>query len=51
MVHEIHKLLGVEEKHFHRHYNLSPWADDKHRLELETVAAQYKEKLRPRGAV
>ncbi len=51
MVHEIHKLIGVDEKAFHRHYNLSPWVNDDHRRELEDLAAHYKEKLGSRGTV
>lgn len=50
MVKETHKLIDVDQKSFHRHYNLAPWTDDGHRQELEELAAQYRQKFPPRGA-
>lgn len=44
MVREIHKLVAVDEKTFHRHYNLAPWVDDTHRNKLELLAEQYRQK-------
>jgi len=45
MVSEIHKLVDVEERKFHRHYNLAPWIDNNHRQALERLADAYKEKM------
>jgi hypothetical protein len=28
MISEIHSILGMDMKEFHRHYNLKPWFDD-----------------------
>lgn len=42
MVQEVHRLTEVPQADFHRHYNVKPWLDDKHRQALIDTAKNYR---------
>ena len=41
MVLEIHRILGVDMRDFHRHYNLMPWSDEDERRSLHRLVERY----------
>lgn len=43
MVQEVHRLTGVPQADFHRHYNVSPWLNESRRKELARMAKKYRE--------
>lgn len=43
MVQEVHRLTGVPQSDFERHYNVSPWKDESRRKELARAASTYRE--------
>jgi len=42
MVCEIHRLISLDMRSFHKQYNLSPWSNDEFRAEIERTATEYR---------
>ncbi len=41
MVLEVHRILGLDMRDFHRHYNLMPWTDEDERQSLHRLLERY----------
>lgn len=41
MVLEIHRILGVDRRDFHKHYNLMPWSDEDEHQSLRRLVERY----------
>jgi hypothetical protein len=41
MVEEIHRVISVPLRRFHKHYNLRPWRTDEDLMNIEKLVAQY----------
>ena len=44
MVHEVHRLIGVSEEAFQRHYNLSPWFSEEQKQHVQNLSLEYRTK-------
>jgi hypothetical protein len=42
MVQEVHRLTGVAQADFHRHYNLAPWRSEVRVHEIEETARRFQ---------